>query len=386
MCVLIEGCSPRQHKRTRWRRLGQVGLCCLSLITSIIVADVVLSWLRPPMLGGTYDKEGLSVLAFHPVLGQRYKANWKGVQSSLEFSVPLATNAEGFPGPVIPDSPDHDCIVLLGDSYTAGYGVPWDSSFPAVAEKALDCQGKPVTVSVLACSGWGQYHELAALKLLADRRSVRAVGVVICAENDVFDNWQARGTAVSTSVSSDTVPTPPMYWGAREYLRKSTLAGCLYLLWCKTRGGNEMTSLMHVLSPVDNPITPEMWGYTGDLLREMKQWCERRAIHFFAVLIPPKWEVSDDAYYAAVPTVSNRAKLSRNRLSDGYRQLLNRDCIRYIDLTACLQASSKSPYYVIDAHWSPLGHRIAGETLASFLASVYRASNHQRSLRSKAAP
>jgi len=44
-------------------------------------------------------------------------------------------------------------IVVLGDSFTAGFGVPWDTAFPARLERALKDKGIAVTVANAGVSG-----------------------------------------------------------------------------------------------------------------------------------------------------------------------------------------------------------------------------------------
>jgi acyl-CoA thioesterase-1 len=44
-------------------------------------------------------------------------------------------------------------IVVLGDSFTAGFGVPWDAAFPARLERALQDKGIAVMVANAGVSG-----------------------------------------------------------------------------------------------------------------------------------------------------------------------------------------------------------------------------------------
>ncbi|MGA2565295.1 MAG: arylesterase [Pseudolabrys sp.] len=44
-------------------------------------------------------------------------------------------------------------IVVLGDSLSAGFGVPWDAAFPATLEQALQDKGIAVTIANAGVSG-----------------------------------------------------------------------------------------------------------------------------------------------------------------------------------------------------------------------------------------
>lgn len=55
--------------------------------------------------------------------------------------------------PAIYAEPRAPVIVALGDSLTAGFGLPQDASFPAQLEAALKARGQPVTVINAGVSG-----------------------------------------------------------------------------------------------------------------------------------------------------------------------------------------------------------------------------------------
>ncbi len=114
-----------------------------------------------------------------------------------EFRVPVRTNGAGFRGPELPGPKAAGArrVVVLGDSFTWGYGVRERQAYPARLERRLNPpaggQGVRVEVVNLGLPGAGPldylYHlEHTALPLAPD---VVVVGVFA---NDVNDLYQVR--------------------------------------------------------------------------------------------------------------------------------------------------------------------------------------------------
>jgi len=103
------------------RRLASPALAGVSLLSGLFVADwVVKRW----------------DLNFAPM---RSRANDDRVLTRPEFSVRVATNALGFREPRLPapKPPDTVRIVVIGDSFTQGYGVEEADSYPRQLEVLL---------------------------------------------------------------------------------------------------------------------------------------------------------------------------------------------------------------------------------------------------------
>lgn len=61
--------------------------------------------------------------------------------------------AVGAPGAADPADTDAPLVVFLGDSLTAGYGLPGDSAYPAVVARALRDEGLPIRIVNAGSSG-----------------------------------------------------------------------------------------------------------------------------------------------------------------------------------------------------------------------------------------
>jgi acyl-CoA thioesterase-1 len=61
--------------------------------------------------------------------------------------------AAGVPGAADPADTDAPLVVFLGDSLTAGYGLPGDSAYPAVIARTLRDEGRPIRIVNAGSSG-----------------------------------------------------------------------------------------------------------------------------------------------------------------------------------------------------------------------------------------
>src|SRR5687767_7554064 len=82
--------------------------------------------------------------------------------------------------PAAPAVPDQDAplVVFLGDSLTAGYGLPEDQAYPALLDRRLDAKGTPVRVLNAGVSGDTTAGGLSRLDwLLKQKPQVLVVGL-----------------------------------------------------------------------------------------------------------------------------------------------------------------------------------------------------------------
>ena len=76
-----------------------------------------------------------------------------GGTSGAPRSGGMAGGTAGVPGAADPADTDAPLVVFLGDSLTAGYGLPGDSAYPAVVARALRDEGRPVRIVNAGSSG-----------------------------------------------------------------------------------------------------------------------------------------------------------------------------------------------------------------------------------------
>lgn len=99
-----------------------------------------------------------------PEIGYTLKHNFHGTA----FGVDLKTNSLGFRGPEWKQEKEADTlrILLIGDSHTFGYGVPFEDTFGEVIRRRLQehYPGKKVEVLNSGVAGYNSLQEFALLK------------------------------------------------------------------------------------------------------------------------------------------------------------------------------------------------------------------------------
>ena len=111
--------------------------------------------------------------------------------------VPFKTNSWGFRGWDISEVSKRKVLLVLGDSYAFGYGVPYESSVAALLEKKLrDRCGESWSVLNLAIPGFDTAQEIAALREFGSAIMPGTV-LLLYHLNDIQRN-EARGAKIVT--------------------------------------------------------------------------------------------------------------------------------------------------------------------------------------------
>jgi hypothetical protein len=136
--------------------LGRLGLAAASCAITLVVLEAVLHWL-PAWSRGTHDAR----FAFSPYrpdgpLGFSLRPGVRVRHADRDFSVSVAVNALGMRGPERSASRPAGTarILLLGDSFSFGWGVEQDETFAARLERVLTERVGPVEVLSAAVPGW----------------------------------------------------------------------------------------------------------------------------------------------------------------------------------------------------------------------------------------
>jgi lysophospholipase L1-like esterase len=126
----------------------------------------------------------------HPDLGMRYVPGAVWRFRHPEYSVEYAINEEGFRKPASPalqSSSPGGRLLLLGDSFTFGQGVSYETTWGAIAEGLLRQRGLPLQLVNAGVQRMDTRSELLLLRELAPRYRPEAV-VVGFLINDLYTN------------------------------------------------------------------------------------------------------------------------------------------------------------------------------------------------------
>jgi len=263
-------------------------------------------------------------------LGWRYRPGARARHRTDEFDVSIRINSRGFRGPEVPfqRTPGRKRIVALGDSFTFGWGVEEEETWPARLARILD-----VEVVNLGVSGYGTDQEYILLQ--SEGRAYRPdVVLVQVAPNDAEEVMRdsiygKRKPAFRLEASgSDASPSLVPRVGAVRlpFLeRVSVFAGSVRRIW------EEETR-----EPLDAASREEGWALAGRLLAAMED----------ASSPAPLCVVGDVGSGRAFPIGCS------------------------IDVTPILARAEREGgpvRFLRDKHWNARGHRLVAEAVAAAL-------------------
>jgi hypothetical protein len=321
----------------------------ISLVLSLALAEGFLHILIPGSSGELF---------MYTTKSLRYKV-MKPNNTAIAYGVPFHTNELGFRDAadvtkVAAKAPDEKRIVVLGDSFTASAGVPFDSIFTTIAgrELATRCKTSKIGVMNLGCGGYGilQYRytlEESALSLSPDY-----VVLAIFVPNDFNDLATYRE---NRKIALGGIPASPPDWIDRLYINRA-FGGYARRIY-------EVGSRL-VNSPAKANSTPasvaadeeDQRAVNIKALVEMQKMLTERNIPFLAILLPESFD------YAG-----------QRQANSGIARICQSNHIDVIDMLPFFAASGRRPrefrINLIDAHPNKLYNQLVGTQLTEALAS-----------------
>jgi lysophospholipase L1-like esterase len=270
-------------------------------------------------------------------------------------------------------------ILCLGDSFTWGWGVGDDETYPKILEHEL---AGVETVNAGVCA-WGTAQELVWLEREGFRYDPDAVTVGFYL-NDFADNASDSAGGYRRPVYAleggrlvlKGVPIPMPRNGALETVNAFVQRHLLTLrllaaAWQWIDRGFLRTA---DLTPIERarlrgpgPHRPPAEAETGAILNEARRVCEAKGVRFLVLAIPSMCQVrpsaplacreQDDVTYAALIHLCAAAGI---------------DVVEPLDELRAAEKGGLPVFPQSDFHWNAAGHRIAARLLARRLAEAPR--------------
>lgn len=315
---------PTSSRPQRWRR--RIAALALGLLVAPLAVEIGYRATRAEALGPTTNPR---YVVHDPRLGWRYRPNVRERHRGSEFDVEITTNARGFRGDdwVLETPKTRPRVLVLGDSFTFGWGVRDDETFSAQLARSRPAWN----VLNAGVSGYGTDQQLLLLEELLPSVAPDAVVVVFC-ENDRFEN------------ALDVV-----YGKSKPRFVR--------------RGG------MLELSGV--PVEESWLERTSQVWRALQKARWERGFAHLARDEADEWRLLGDLYRAMKARAGARPFLvasTEARLVDLPRAI---EGVVHVDLRAAFanhDASTTS--YPIDGHWTATGHALVADELAKALDRV----------------
>jgi lysophospholipase L1-like esterase len=366
--------------RNRWRAWAQnMALAIVSVVSLLGLLEIGVRLLAPVPLTAadlflaTDDNATLQGRSARRAL----QPNLKCRHTSSEFDVAVRINNRGLRDIERPYRKARGMtrILLVGDSFTFGYGVEESERFANRLQEFLQKRGARCEVICAGVPSWGTTDEL--LFLREEGLRYQPDIVVDCFyENDVHDNSERGFFALQNhqlialpraktkrpsalAITRDPInqrlldigdeqrvratPPQPGFWISHFHL-----ARLLRLSAYRARHRNEGNT----------PILSERASsqqLTAKILEAMESDCRKATARFVIALIPSRKAcAAHQSTLSALPVLRD---WSRHRAPH-----------TLLDLATCLQTDDVSQFYFArDPHLKPRGHALIGQALGNFL-------------------
>lgn len=311
-----------------------------------------------------------------------------------EFDTAISINSSGHRSPEFEAQPG-ECtrILAVGDSFTYGWGVDDDETWPYLLERELSpAEGSsgpqgPCTEVINAGFAAGLSPDTYYLYLkrigLGWQPDVVVVGFFL--GNDVEFHGSTGGSLEWSEVDEAGLPTrirrgsyelvdasEQVQIVQRRYrypiLRNSHLVQAAVTLARRIR--QPRADFNHWLYRADYAErTSEKVELTKTVFRALAEACREADVALVIVMIPAREQVLPEQYSFAGLDYMQDADLEKpQRL---FATFFEQEDIRYLDLLPLLRTADPAElYYPIDLHWTPKGTAWAARTIASYLVDA----------------
>jgi hypothetical protein len=361
-----------------------VGLVVVGFVGAVALAEVGLRVWTPDILAYKAVRRADDLLHHSLIPSSRYIAR------NPDFSVEVRTNSMGFRDREhIQDPPRAFKIVVLGDSFVEGHGVPAESCFVSRLETKLKTEesirGSVVVVFNFGIAGYSPLLEYLLLKhrglplkpdlviLCYDMSDVQED--VLYARDAEFDSSGAPLKVNPSWPSFGTVATLPrgMF---KTYLQEysyvySVLAAFVNSVKPATTvkaGDIDASRYAHTVDSVAGS-----WQVFFDqsqlYVRMIHELCMSRGITFVLATHPRghqvnRYEWADGRKYSGLDSSTPNSAIFRS-----LQVFAKGQSMPFLDMTLAFRAHSKGDlFFPYDGHWTSSGHAVAADTLYDFLA------------------
>lgn len=273
-----------------------------------------------------------------PVQGKRLRPSFEATRMTPEFEFKLHTNSLGMRDPE-PEARPKGTVVIIGDSFTLGYGVSDHETYAALVRERLEQSGLRAPVLNMGIGNNGNGRWLKVLEAEVPTYTPRVI-VLQLMLNDFSDNLREGLYRLDHAGKLEALPIPPPGLGRQAQAFVDAIPGLGY---------SHLVGLAWTAAAGQGPVfTPQ--------------------------LIPdPNYEAEGDALtYALLEAAVKKSQALGAKVLvllvevEGPRRvkvaaILGAAGVRYVDVPA--KRNSPKLYYERDGHWNASGHRFAADLI-----------------------
>jgi len=312
-----------------------------------------------------------------------------GRHTLAEFDISFKTNSIGLRDKEYPHKSTETLrMLVLGDSFTMGWGVEQDEVFMEVFEKKInedkifDCNIEVLNAGVY---GYGTVDELLFLQKMGLKLKPDIILLTFFIGNDIFENLDAYRKFFDRKKSEYPIKKSFSIWCVRFIREHSSLYN---FLMARLRNMkvfrsfyNKQTLLFNAGEPRDEielyeksrqESISDYWKVTKDIILKIKRLCDENQIKLILMTIPSKVQVYNEQW----TEISKKLEISEDSDIELPDKILEKLCIDngiyFYPLLDQLQASgieNKDLYFKLDRHWKPYCHKIVGNYLYDYLTN-----------------
>lgn len=366
-----------------------------SLLVTLGAGELIVQKLKPQLTYSAAYKGVFDCLTHDVLIPFTLKKNHTCTMKDYwgDFDTKATTNSMGYRGREFSQKPKEGTtrILMLGDSFTFGYGVTDDETYPVLLEKSL--QEKAVEViNAGYADGYSPDSYYVYLKNRGFSLNPSIIVMSFFVYNDLFDLAETVWEKTSADGLPETIVSCCRYFEGGK-LRNKDLAvkykipvlrqSHLFLLamneYSSRYRPQENTRLGEFkynflpgcpLSPecIEKFAREEQRVYT--VINAMKRGADERNIPFIILMIPIDYQLVPEVirkYGSIIPLDPQNPDFIQKRLSANFS---DRN-IPTIDLYGIFQKDPdpKSLYFPSDAHFTPRGNALTASVLAEYLTS-----------------
>jgi hypothetical protein len=315
----------------------------------------------------------------------RYRPDISLSYKAPEFDMQIRTNADGLRGGPVSPSDDIATILVIGDSFTFGWGVTEDQRYSEVIGRLI-AQAVPGTQVRIINAGYWMYtfdQQLVLMKQLIARYHPKVVvqDFYWMHIRTLFGHQYERaadGTLLAVTDSkimvnergvlkfrSDLLERPPLHSQLVAFVARAILNRDL-----RERAGEWMGYMR------PGPQNADLWAVTEALVDETIRTVRAAGIAYIPFLLPvsiefPGGNWANVGWGGSTPPADVDVTLPGARLA----AMFARRGVDIVELAPRMRARAAGHdgpalYYPQDGHWTAAGHALAAEILAPYVTQA----------------
>jgi len=330
-----------------------------------------------------------------PLLHHSLVPNSHGVKRGLEYKVAYRVNSLGLRDREFSSDkpPGVFRILMLGDSFTEGYGVEQAETFSKVLERSLN--GGVTGPYQVINAGCASYSPVLEYLLLRHRALAWDPDLVILnydmsdVQNDYLYSRGLRRDAQGRIVGAGERSLKAYLKSARLFLSRNLASFRWLRHWYKAfasrarppsadenntprpivKGDIFADSFGHTRDEIDPDWSP-YFAVSGEYIRRIAKLLEERGTPFVLTVYPTGHLVNEREWGEGRRRDGFEARTYRSRVFDYLEALARDENIAFLNMLPGFQAAAAEefPLYLpYDGHWNARGHQVAAALLEQFL-------------------